>query len=341
VSRNRALRLAAIAVAILAAMGAPLVLSSYLLTLLTLVFIAGLLAASVNFLAGEAGLVSMGQAGISAAAAYAVAYATVRGHDVVVQVGLAIVVALVVSAVYALMTMRSRGMVFLMITLALGMTVFGLAFKLASITGGQNGLTGVDRPALIAESGRFYLVCAAAFVIGTLVLRHISRSPFGLAVRGVRESESRMSSLGYRVAVIKFGAVMIAGLVAGAAGILAVWQTEFISPSVAQFSRSALAVIMVIVGGVGTLLGPLVGAAVVIGAEYWLSTYVERWATVLGVVFILVVLFARRGIVGELEALLHRGWGNSIQADGREPVPVTIDAGDRSASGPIDSGDER
>jgi branched-chain amino acid transport system permease protein len=340
-SRSPAAQLAAMAVAGLVVLAAPLILSSYLLTLLTLVFIAGLLAASVNFLAGEAGLLSMGQAGISAASAYAVAYATVRGHDVVIQVSLAILVAVIVSAVYALMTMRSRGIVFLMITLALGMTVFGLAFKLASITGGQNGLTGIDRPALIVESGRFYLVCVAAFVIGSLVLRHVSRSPFGLAVRGVRESESRMSSLGYRVAAIKFGAVLVSGLVAGVAGILAVWQTEFISPSVAQFSRSALAVIMVILGGTGTLLGPLAGAAVVIGAEYWLSTYVERWATVLGVVFILVVLFARRGIVGELEASLHLRWRGDIQTDGREPVPVTSDAGDRSAPAPNESGDER
>jgi branched-chain amino acid transport system permease protein len=341
VSRARTVQVAALAAAGLAVLAAPLVLSSYLLTLLTLVFIAGLLAASVNFLAGEAGLVSMGQAGISAAAAYGVAYATVRGHDVLVQVGLALVVAVVVSAIYALMTMRSRGIVFLMITLALGMIVFGLAFKLASITGGQNGLTGIERPALIAESWSFYLVCAAAFVLGTLLLWHVSRSPFGLAVRGVRESESRMSSLGYRVAALKFGAVMIAGLVAGAAGILAVWQSEFISPSVAQFSRSALAVVMVILGGTGTLLGPLVGAAVVIGAEYWLSTYVERWATVLGVVFIVVVLFARRGIVGELEALLHRRWGNTDPAGGREPVPVAMEAADVSALDRIDPGDDR
>jgi branched-chain amino acid transport system permease protein len=155
-----------------------------------------------------------------------------------------------------------------------------------------------------------------------------------------------MSSLGYRVAAIKFGAVMIAGLVAGAAGILSVWQTEFISPSVTQFSRSALAVVMVILGGTGTLLGPLVGAAVVIGAEYWLSTYVERWATVLGAVFIVVVLFARRGIVGELEALLHRRWGGEDPLGGRQPIPVSLDAGGGSA-GPIDSidsidsGDER
>src|SRR5688500_10764368 len=124
--------------------------------------------------------------------------------------------------------MRSRGIVFLMITLALGVIVYGLGFKLASFAGGQNGLTGIDRPAFIAEPWRFYLVCAATFVVGSLVLRAVARSPFGLAVRGVRESETRMASLGYRVAVIKFGAVMIAGIVAGAAGILAVWQAEFI-----------------------------------------------------------------------------------------------------------------
>jgi branched-chain amino acid transport system permease protein len=335
----RGWRLAALGVSATAVLLAPLVLSSYLLTLLTLVFIAGLLAASVNYLAGEAGLVSMGQAGVAAASAYGVAYATVRGHDVWVQLALALAVSVVVSAIYAVTTMRSRGIVFLMITLALGMIVYGLAFKLASFTGGQNGLTGIDRPALIAEPWRFYLVCASAFVVGSLVLRAVARSPFGLAVRGVRESETRMASLGYRVAAIKFGAVMIAGIVAGAAGILAVWQAEFISPSVAQFSRSALAVVMVIVGGTGTLLGPLVGAGVVIGAEYWLSTYVERWATVLGAIFIVVVLFARRGIVGELEARSRRRSGTP--ADGRDPVRVTVEAVDPALRDPLDAGDER
>ena len=132
---------------------------------------------------------------------------------------------------------------------------------------------------------------------------------------------------------------MIAGIVAGAAGVLAVWQTEFISPSVAQFSRSALAVVMVIVGGTGTLLGPLVGAGVVIGAEYWLSTYVERWATVLGVIFIVVVLFARRGIVGELEARSRRRGGTRV--DGHEPVPVTVEAADPAPGGPFGADDER
>jgi branched-chain amino acid transport system permease protein len=217
----------------------------------------------------------------------------------------ALVITLLVSAAYGLVTMRSRGIVFLMITLALGMIVYGLALKLATVTGGQNGLTGIRRPALVSEVWQFYLVCAAAFGIGTLALRLVSRSPLGLSLRGVRESEHRMSSLGYRVAALKLAAVMVSGLVAGAAGVLAVWQSEFISPSVTQFSRSALAVVMVILGGTGTLAGPLVGAAIVVGAEFWLSTYLDRWATVLGAGFIAVVLFAPRGIMGELEARLR------------------------------------
>jgi branched-chain amino acid transport system permease protein len=284
---------------------APVFLSNYLLSLLTITFVAGLLAASVNFLAGQVGLVSMGQAGIAGGAAYGVAWATVRGHDLAVQLGVALLITLLVSAGYALVTMRSRGIVFLMITLAMGMIVYGLALKLATVTGGQNGLTGIRRPALVSEVWQFYLLCAAAFGIGTLVLRQVARSPFGLSLRGVRESENRMSSLGYRVGALKFVAVMVSGLVAGVAGVLAVWQAEFISPSVTQFSRSALAVVMVILGGTGTLAGPLVGAAIVVGAEFWLSTYLDRWATVLGAVFIAVVLFAPRGIMGEVEARLR------------------------------------
>jgi branched-chain amino acid transport system permease protein len=305
VPRGRAPVLVIVLGACALVVAAPLFLSSYLLTLLTITFVAALLAASVNFLAGQVGLVSIGQAGIAGAAGYAIAWATVRGHDLPVQLAVAFVVTLLVSAAYGVVTMRSRGIVFLMITLALGMIVYGLALKLATVTGGQNGLTGIRRPALVSEVWQFYLVCAAAFGIGTLVLRQVGRSPFGLSLRGVRESENRMSSLGYRVSTLKFGAILISGLVAGAAGVLAVWQAEFISPSVTQFSRSALAVVMVIVGGTGTLAGPLVGAAIVVGAEFWLSTYLDRWATVLGAVFIAVVLFAPRGIMGEVEARLR------------------------------------
>ncbi len=285
------------------AVAAAFILPSYLVTLLSLAFIAALLASSVDMLAGQAGLVSIGHAGISASAAYAVAWGTGNGIGLPAQLALALVVTLVVAAVYALTTMRTRGIVFLMITLALGIVVYGLALKLSTITGGQNGLTGIGRPDALASPTVFYLLTVAAF--GAAVgFRHVfARSPFGLVLRGTRESETRMSSLGYSVTRAKFVAVILSGLLAGVAGVLAVWHAEFISPNVASFSRSAMAVVMVILGGAGSLAGPLVGAGIVVGIEHWLSSYIERWPTLLGLVFIAVVLFAPGGVVG---AITHR-----------------------------------
>jgi branched-chain amino acid transport system permease protein len=204
---------------------------------------------------------------------------------------------------YALTTMRTSGIVFLMITLALGITVFGLAVKLSSVTGGQNGLTGIRRPEPIGEWWQFYFFTAAVYGVCLLAMAAVARSPFGLTLRGVRESQSRMTSLGYSVRAVKFTAMVVSGGFAGLAGVLLAWNSEFMSPSAVSFPRSALAVVMVIVGGTGTLLGPLVGAGIVVATEYWLSSYLERWPTVLGVALILVVLFAPRGIVGGLEGL--------------------------------------
>lgn len=304
--RATALQLLVLAGAIALVMAGPLVLTGFAISVLTLVLVAALLASSVNMLIGQVGLLSLGHAGIAAAAAYAVAWATVRGYDLPVQLGLAVLLALGVSTIYGLTTMRTRGIVFLMITLALGMIIYGLAFRLTTITGGQNGLTGITRPAVVGEPSTFYLLCAlvlALILAGQWVL---SRSPFGLTLRGVRDSESRMASLGYSVAGIKFAAVVLSGMIAGLAGVLAVWHAQFMSPAAATFGRSALAVVMVILGGAGTLLGPLVGAGIVVGAEHWLSSYIERWSTLLGLVFILAILFVPRGVVGGLAALTNR-----------------------------------
>jgi len=293
---------------------APLVLPPYLLTVASIIFIAALLAASVNLLAGLVGLVSMGHAGIAAAAAYGIAWSALRDWPLAGQLLLAMLVAALVSLVYAAMTMRTSGIVFLMITLALGVTVFGLALKASSITGGQNGLTGIRRPALIEDAGSFFLLAAAACGLGLAAVRVLGRSPFGLTLKGIRESPSRMSSLGYRVSAAKFLAIVLSGLLAGCAGILVIWQSEFISPSAASFSRSAFAVVMVIVGGTGTVLGPIVGAALVVGIEQWLSSYVERWPTVLGIVLVSVVLFAPRGIVGSISNLIDTRAARSRRA---------------------------
>jgi branched-chain amino acid transport system permease protein len=303
---RRALPAVAAAAGVAGVVAAPYVLPSFAVYLLTLTFIAALLAGSVNLLAGLAGLVSIGHAGIAAAAAYGVAWAAVRDLGIGAQLAVAAALTLAVSVLYALTTMRTSGIVFLMITLALGMTVFGLALKLSSVTGGQNGLTGVRRPEAVEEWWQFYFFTAAVLGACLLALAVISRSPFGLVLRGIRESPSRMTSLGYSVTTAKFVAVVLSGAFAGCAGVLLVWNSQFLSPSVASFPRSALAVVTVILGGTGTLLGPLVGAGIVVAGEYWLSSHVERWQTVLGAVFILVVLFAPRGVVGTIADLTRR-----------------------------------
>jgi branched-chain amino acid transport system permease protein len=317
---NRVAIALTIGLLILAA-AAPIAMPTFMVSVLSLVFIAAILASSVNMLIGHVGLLSLGQAGIAASAAYAVAWATVNGHGLGVQLGLALIVVLGASAIYGVTTMRTKGIVFLMITLALGMIVFGLVFRLASVTGGQNGLTGIDRPALLAHPAAFHLTTVVVFGVAVGALWLIGRSPFGLTMRGVRDSESRMASLGYSVASIKLRAVMLAGLLAGVAGVLGVWHAEFVSPATATFGRSAFAVVMVILGGTGSLLGPLVGAGVVVGAEHWLSSYVGRWSTVLGVVLIVVVLFAPRGVMGVISTRV-------AQAGRGRVAPVGIRPGD-------------
>ncbi len=338
---GRRLRLGLLGLGIGAAVLAPAVLPPFAVTILSLVFIAAILASSIDLLAGQAGLVSIGHAGIAAAAAYAVAWATLRDLGPWAQLLLALLVTLAVSAVYALTTMRTNGIVFLMITLALGITVHGLAIKLSSLTGGQNGLTGLSRPELIASPTVFYAVAAGMFAAAAVFRWLLAASPFGLVLRGVRESESRMASLGYSVARAKFVAVMLSGLLAGVAGVLTVWHAQFMSPNVASFGRSAMAVVMVILGGAGTLLGPLVGAGVVVGTEHWLSSYVDRWPTLLGLVFIAVVLFAPGGVAGALE---RRRTGSSDRrasadlASGRVAPPLLDDGGGEAPGPPPSSG---
>ena len=280
--------------------------TSFVISLTSTILIAGILASSVNFLAGQVGMVSLGHAGIAAASSYGVAWASKQGFDPAVQVLIALVVTVIVSFIYGILSMRTSGIYLLMVTLAVGMLIYGLAFRLSSVTNGENGISGVARPEWMGSYWIYYYVVLAGFVITTAVLWVIGRSPFGASLTGLRDSESRMRSLGYSVPSYKLGAFMVSGLVAGFAGLLAVWHTGFISPSSAGVDRSVHLIVMVILGGIGTLLGPLIGAAIVVLVENVLSSYVDRWPTVLGLIFILVILFARAGIAGSAAKLIAR-----------------------------------
>ncbi|HLT97730.1 MAG TPA: branched-chain amino acid ABC transporter permease [Acidimicrobiia bacterium] len=295
-------KLLGLVVAIAAGWSVPYVFSNYQVSLTTLILISAMLATSINFMAGNVGLVSVGHAGIAATAGYGLAWSFAQGHGLGTQLLIALALTLVASFVFGLTSMRTSGIFFLMATLALGMVVFGLSYRMSAITGGENGLSGIRRPELFSSYWMYYFLVLVVFVVVTAAIWVVTRSPFGTALRGIRESESRMESLGYNVAAYKLGAMMISGVVAGIAGVLSVWLMEFVSPASAGFLRSALATLMVILGGVGTFLGPLTGATIVSWIEHVLSTYIERWPTVLGLIFIVVIVFAPDGIGGAVRA---------------------------------------
>lgn len=297
---------AVIGVLLIAAFIFPYVLGSYYISLLSIALIAAILASSINVLAGNAGLVSLGHAGIAAAAGYGLAWAYRQGWELWAQLATAAILTLITSVVYGLISMRTRGISFLMVTLAAGMVVYGIAYRWSSVTGGTNGLPGIRRPADISEYWQFYFLVLFAFILVTLALIVVGRSSFGLTLKGIRDSETRMVSLGYNVPLYKFGAMLVSGAVAGLAGVLAVWHSEFISPVVAGFQESAISMIMVALGGIGTVFGPLVGAVLVTGFQHVLSSVFERWSTLLGILFILSVIFAPQGIVGGVSDLIRR-----------------------------------
>lgn len=320
-NRPTVLRLAGILIAGAILVALPYTISSYYVSLISIVFISAILASSINMLAGDANLVSLGHAGIAAAAGYGLAWASRQGFDLWGQLAVAGIMTVVTSIIYGLISMRTKGIFFLMVTLAAGMVCYGIAFRWSSVTGGDNGLTNISRPAGLTQYWQFYFFVLVVFVIVTAALVITSRSPFGLAMRGIRDSETRMRSLGYNVANYKFVAVFLSGIVAGIAGVLAVWQFEFISPSAGGFDKSAMVMVMVIIGGIGTLFGPLLGATLVVSIEQVLSTYVERWPMILGALFIAVVIFAPQGLDGGIRQLT--AWFRRRRSPKDPPVTST------------------
>lgn len=300
-------------VAMVVAGALPYVVNSFIVSTMTLAFIYGLFAMSINLLA-LGGLITMGHAAMFGTAAYGVGYVSTHmkgGFAQQIVIGMAC--AMLLCVVYALMAMRTKAGYFIMVTLAQGMIIFGLAISLQPITGGENGIPGVSRPAWMSQDWQFYYVCLFVLSGCAVLIWVITRSPFGLALRGLDASESRLQMLGYNPTLHKFYGFMLAGFFGGISGVLFVYKNEFVSPSSAAFLTSASGVLMIILGGIGTMSGPLIGAIVIVFIQNWLSLYVERWPSVLGLIFIGVILFARNGFVGGVARL----WGNWLARKSR------------------------
>jgi branched-chain amino acid transport system permease protein len=313
----------AVTAAVVLGLALPYLLSSYYLAIATQVLFFGLLAMSIDLLGGYTGLMPLGHAGVMGVASYALGFLISRGHWDWWQASLmALLATLVVSLIFGLLAVRTTGIFFVMITMAEGMLVWGLAFRWSSVTGAENGLRGILRPPFATLYWQYYYLVLLVFVACAVLLTLIVRSPFGLTLKGIRESESRMRTLGYNVTLHKVLVFMVSGLFAGISGLLYAWYNQFISPSAINITASTYGILMVVLGGAGTLVGPVLGAAVIVFLQNILSTYVTRWPTVMGILFILVVLFAREGIVGALRAARARRTGRSEGVADQVVVPA-------------------
>lgn len=285
----------------------PLIATSYQVSVATEILIFALLAMSIDVLAGFAGRTSLGHGAIFGASTYVVIYWTsVMGGSIWLGVLLGILVSTLLAGAFGLLASRVSGVYFLLLTLALGMIVWGVALRWTSISGGENGLRGVGRPAIIADPIVFFYVSLIIVVVLAMIIWRFVQSPFGLTLRGIRDSESRMSSLGYGCATHMFVAFTTTGFFAGIAGALYALFNNFVSPSTVQLSQSVEGLLMAIIGGIGTLFGAFIGAAAIILLENFVSQYTARWPMVLGFMFIATMIFAPEGVLGALRRIFRR-----------------------------------
>jgi branched-chain amino acid transport system permease protein len=272
----------------------------------------GLFACAFNLLLGFAGLLSFGHAAFFGGAGY-VCGLLVRDAGVSPEVGLlaGTAAAGALGWVFGVLAIRRTGIYFAMITLALAQMVFFLVLQVRA-TGGEDGLQGVPRGQLFGlidlnNSLAMYYLVFAVFCAGFFIIHRTINSPFGQILKAIRENEPRAISLGYDVAKFKLMAFVISASLGGLAGATKTLVFQLASLTDVHWHASGEVVLMTLLGGLGTILGPLVGAAVIVSLQSELADAVGSWVTVImGVIFVLCVLLFRRGIIGELQALVQR-----------------------------------
>lgn len=303
----------AIMVATLALLALPYAIAApYYVNIASQVLLYAVLALGINILVGYAGLVSLGHAGLFGVAAYTVAYLVAAGFGHAAAIAAALLATLAATAMFAVLALRVTGISFLMITLALGEITWGLAYRWISVTNGDNGISLAARPAplglSLASATGFYYASLAVFLPALAGCAIVVGSPFGAALAGTRDQPRRMNALGFNVWMIRFWAFMLSGLLSALAGILFVYYNQFISPQALALTASAEALLMVIAGGAGTLLGPVAGAALVVIVKNVVSAYIARWNFMLGAIFVAIVVLMPEGLVPGTARLARAAW---------------------------------
>jgi len=284
--------------------------SRFLLTLFTRIIILAMAAVSLNLILGFGGMMSFGHAVYLGIGGYAVG---MLAHEGIYSGFVQWPVALAASALFALvigaLSLRTRGVYFIMLTLAFAQMAYYVVAGLARY-GGDDGLTIYKRsqffePINLSNKTQFYYICLALLYASIYLVRRIVNSRFGMVIQGSRSNDTRMRAIGFPTFRYKLTCFVIAGVLCGLAGALLANHTDFVSPAMMYWTRSGDLIIMVVLGGMGSVVGPVFGAIALLVLEETLSGITEYWQIILGPLLLLVVLFARGGIDGLLRKVRY------------------------------------
>jgi branched-chain amino acid transport system permease protein len=284
--------------------------NTFIMSLFTRIVILAIAAVSLNLIMGFGGMVSFGHAVYLGIGGYAVGILAKEGvNSGLLQWPLAVVASALFALTVGALSLRTRGVYFIMITLAFAQMIYYVAIGLDRY-GGDDGMTIYKRSqfgAVIDLSNKttFYYLCLALLLVTIYLVWRLVHSRFGMVIQGARSNERRMRAIGFPTYHYKLVCFVFAGMLCGLAGVLLANHTDFISPALMHWTRSGDLIVMAVLGGMGTVFGPVIGAVALLVLEETLSGLTEYWQIILGPLFLLVVLFARGGIDGLLTGMRH------------------------------------
>lgn len=329
-TKSLLLRVAGIVAVAAALFALPYLVSSFQLGVASRIVVFALFGIAFNVVFGAGGMPSLGHAAFFGLGGYIVGIGTVRMDWSFPTVMIAaVVIGALLGAFVGMLTLRSTGIYLLLLTLAVGQALWGLAFQQVRWTGGDNGIAGISRSMVVpgeANVATFYWSILVIALVFAAIVWWYQRSPAGVAVVAHRESASRLAALGYRVNAYRIGAFTISGSVAAVAGVLYAVLNRFVGPENLAWTMSAEVMVFAIVGGAAFFAGPAIGAAILVTLEVWVSGFTDRWMSVLGVTYILTILFLPEGVLGLVDRL-RRGSRHRARAS------AAVTAGAAATSG--------
>ena len=313
--------MALLSISIITMLVLPTVSNNYIISLLIEILIFSIFAMSLDILIGYTGLPSLGHSAFFGLGSYIIAFLNSNNaialnvsQNILITLPIVIFATGIMSFVIGIIAIRTKGIYFLMITLAFAQMLYSISIRWSSVTGGSDGITGILRPNLVIGSWMlqfdsrisFYYLVVAIFFITIILLNHIVNSPFGNTLKGIKSNQQRMLSLGYNVNWYKTASFVISGVIAGISGMLLAQFYWFTSPENIYWTMSGQALIMVVLGGNATLIGPIIGATLMRLLPNVTSSITIYWQSYMGLILIAVVLYARNGIVGTISKIISK-----------------------------------